>query len=121
MATKTFLILAVSLAIIVFSTSAFELNSAEEQMQFNEGAPVIEEATIVKGDITSNAIAEGEALLSQCAKKFIKDCEIGRQCRQIVCPAETTSEVSLGMIRIYFTNSTFFKSFLLSYLDIYSF
>lgn len=98
MATLKMMIFAAILVICMYAVRSEELFALDEPLNLaveNDGVDLYNSATVVKKPLIDTFTPEDEALVRECANKFIKDCEQGRKCRQIKCPAETSAEVSI--------------------------
>lgn len=95
MATYKLVILAIFMATMMGSLQAIELFGPEESFANSASGELIEGAKRV----TSTGISDvegtkiDEELIKTCANKFIKSCEQGRKCTQVVCPSGSVQQV----------------------------
>ncbi|CAI2377240.1 unnamed protein product [Moneuplotes crassus] len=95
MASLKFLLFVVFIIAFFSSVTAIEMQNTEEIFNNAQEPSVVDgkQGVVKSEDSTPPEIAlEGEALLKECANKFIKSCEELTHCRQVVCPSDTLQE-----------------------------
>lgn len=86
----------------VAHSAGIELADTQAPTQIVDGTAPATEETSAPTETTETAFTpEDKELLEECANKFIKSCEIGRKCRQVVCPSDATSDVSVVLTLNY--------------------
>jgi hypothetical protein len=95
MAAFKLVILAIFMVTMIGSLQAIELFGSEEGFVNSANGELIEGAKRVTSTGISGVEASkvDEELVKACANKFIKSCEEGRKCMQVICPSGSVQQV----------------------------